>query len=159
MISDDILRATALRAPEAGPTASALALLDHEPGLSIRSLAAGVGLSHAGAVRLVDRLVADGLVERREHSSDARARALFLTAAGEVVSAQVLGERDQIIAEALSTLSRDDIDVLARLSERVLQARLKDREHSYHVCRLCSHATCGACPVDAELDRRARDIA
>src|SRR3546814_5459663 len=33
MISDDIVRATSSRAPEAGPAASALALLAHEPGL------------------------------------------------------------------------------------------------------------------------------
>lgn len=63
MISDDIVRATSSRAPEAGPTASALALLAHEPGLSIRTLAIGVGLSHAGTVRLVDRLAAEGLID------------------------------------------------------------------------------------------------
>ena len=57
---DDIVRATSSRAPEAGPTASALSLLAHEPGLSIRTLAIGVGLSHAGTVRLVDRLATEG---------------------------------------------------------------------------------------------------
>ncbi len=44
MISDDIVRASSSRAPEAGPAASALALLAHKPGLSIRMLAIGVGL-------------------------------------------------------------------------------------------------------------------
>ena len=43
MISDDIVRASSSRAPEAGPAASALALLAHKPGLSIRMLAVGVG--------------------------------------------------------------------------------------------------------------------
>ena len=76
MISDDIVRATSSRAPEAGPTASALALLAHEPGLSIRTLAIGVGLSHAGTVRLVDRLATEGLIERRGHATDGRARSL-----------------------------------------------------------------------------------
>ena len=52
MISDDIVRASSSRAPEAGPAGSALALLAHQPGLSIRMLAVGVGLSHAGTVRL-----------------------------------------------------------------------------------------------------------
>jgi hypothetical protein len=65
MISDDIVRATSSRAPEAGPTGSALALLAHEPGLSIRTRAIGVGLSQAGTVRLVDRLATEGLIERR----------------------------------------------------------------------------------------------
>jgi DNA-binding MarR family transcriptional regulator len=159
MISDDIQRATALRAPEAGPTASALALLAHEPGLSIRSLAAGVGLSHAGTVRLVDRLVADGLIERRGHRTDGRTRSLFLTSNGKSVSKEVLRERDQIISDGLSVLTSEEIDTLARISERVLQSRLKDREHSFHVCRLCSYADCKQCPVDAELARRALDTA
>ena len=82
MISDDIVRVTSSRAPEAGPTASALALLAHEPGLSIRTLAIGVGLSHAGTVRLVDGLTTEGLIERRSHATDGRARSLYLTAAG-----------------------------------------------------------------------------
>ena len=70
MISDDIVRASSSRAPEAGPAASALALIAHMPGLSIRMLSIGVGLSHAATVRLVDRLAAEGLVERREHFTD-----------------------------------------------------------------------------------------
>ena len=81
MISDDIVRATSSRPPAAGPTASAMALLAHEPGLSIRTLAIGVGLSHAGTVRLVDRLATEGLIETRGHSTDGRARSLYLTAA------------------------------------------------------------------------------
>jgi hypothetical protein len=35
--------------------APALSLIGHVPGLSIESLANGIGLSHAGTVRLVDR--------------------------------------------------------------------------------------------------------
>ena len=89
MISDDIVRASSSRAPEAGPAASALALLAHKPGLSIRMLAIGVGLSHAGTVRLVDRLVSEGLIERREHSTDGRARSLYLTPTGKVASDEV----------------------------------------------------------------------
>lgn len=89
MISDDIVRASSSRAPEAGPAASALALLSHKPGLSIGMLAVGVGLSHPGTVRLVDRLAAEGLIERREHLTDGRARALYLTAAGEMASGEV----------------------------------------------------------------------
>ena len=99
MISDDIVRASSSRAPEAGPAASALALLAHKPGLSIRMLAIGVGLSHAGTVRLVDRLVSEGLIERREHSTDGRARSLYLTPTGKVASDEVLASRDQVIAE------------------------------------------------------------
>lgn len=82
LIGDEIARVVASKAPDAGPTAAALALLDHEPGLSIRTLSAGVGLSHAGTVRLVDRLVSEGLIERRGHADDSRVRSLYLTPSG-----------------------------------------------------------------------------
>ena len=153
MISDDIVRVTSSHAPEAGPTASTLALLAHEPGLSIRTLAIGVGLSHAGTVRLVDRLVADGLIERRGHATDGRTRSLYLTAAGRRASRKVLNARDQIIAEGLSSLSNEELATLTAISERVLRTRLKSPEQMYRICRLCGHDACADCPIDAELRR------
>lgn len=154
MISDDIVRATTKFAPEAGPAASALALLDHQPGLSIRALSAGVGLTHAGTVRLVDRLVSDGLVERRGHGSDGRAKALHLTSAGKKASSAVLNARDKVIAKALSMLSAEEVATLADLSQRVLRTRLRDLEHAYSVCRLCEYSACTSCPIEDELRQR-----
>ena len=136
MVSDEIIQASSSQAPQAGPTASALALLAHMPGLSIRMLSVGVGLSHAGTVRLVDRLATEGLIERRDHSSDGRTRSLFLTEAGKTVSVDVLNSRDRVIAEALAALTHESL------------------EHSYRVCRLCCYEGCPNCPIDAELRQR-----
>jgi DNA-binding MarR family transcriptional regulator len=154
MVGDNIVSAASSFAPEAGPAAAALALLDHEPGLSIRTLAAGVGLSHAGTVRLVDRLVSEGLVERRDHATDGRTKSLHLTAAGEKASAAVLKARDKVLARALATLSADELATLTSLSERVLRACLRDVDHAYHICRLCGYASCPDCPIEAELHER-----
>jgi DNA-binding MarR family transcriptional regulator len=154
MISDDIVRASSSRAPEAGPAASALALLAHKPGLSIRMLAVGVGLSHAGCVRLVDRLAAEGLIERREHSTDGRSRSLYLTPAGKVASDEVLASRDEVIAVGLSILDADELKILCDIAERVLRDRLENLEHSYRICRLCCYEGCANCPIDAELHVR-----
>ena len=154
MISDDIVRASSSRAPEAGPAASALALLAHQPGLSIRMLAVGVGLSHAGTVRLVDRLATEGLIERREHSSDGRTRALYLTPTGKIASDEVLASRDEVIAEGLSILKPDELKILCDMAERVLRDRLENLEHSYRICRLCCYEGCTNCPIDAELHER-----
>jgi DNA-binding MarR family transcriptional regulator len=151
MVADDIVRAASAQAPDAGPAASALALLGHDPGMSVRTLAKGVGLSHAGAVRLVDRLVADGLIERRGHATDGRTVALHLSAEGEVRSAAVLAARSAVLAETLSALSEDEQAVLGRLSERVVRARLRDLDHAYTICRLCEYGACDHCPVDEEL--------
>ncbi|MDY3586228.1 MarR family winged helix-turn-helix transcriptional regulator [Enterobacter asburiae] len=141
MISDDIVRASSSRAPELA-AASALALLAHKPGLSIRMLAIGVGLSHAGTVRLVDRLVSEGLIERREHSTDGRARSLYLTPTGKVASDEVLASRDQVIAEGLSILNPDELKTLSDIAERVLRNRLENLEQSYRICRLCCYEGC-----------------
>jgi len=157
MISDDIVRATSSQAPEAGPAASALAVLAHQPGLSIRMLAIGVGLSHAGAVRLVDRLANEALIERREHSTDGRTRSLYLTPAGKISSDKVLASRDQVIAEGLTILTPDDLKILSDIAERVLRDRLENLDHSYRICRLCCHEGCTNCPIDAELLERGVD--
>jgi DNA-binding MarR family transcriptional regulator len=157
MISDDIVRASSSRAPEAGPAASALALVAHKPGLSIRMLSVGVGLSHAATVRLVDRLAAEGLVERREHFTDGRARSLHLTEAGKVASDEVLSSRDKVIEEGLSILSDGEIEILCDIAERVLRDRLENLEHSYRICRLCCYEGCTNCPIDAELCERGVD--
>jgi len=154
LVADEILRAASAQAPEVGPAASALALLCHEPGLSIRTLAAGVALSHAGAVRLVDRLVAEGLVERRGHESDGRTRLLHLTAAGKVASMAVLQARTTALTRALDVLSDYEVAMLGALSGRMLRSLLSNEEHAYRVCRLCDYSSCDSCPVDDELVSR-----
>lgn len=154
MIVDDIVRAASSRAPDAGPTAAALALLMHLPGLSIGTLAAGVGLSHAGTVRLVDRLVSEGLVKRTDSSTDGRSRSLYLTKAGEKASEEVLEARDEVLAESLSALEPHEVATLVALSERVLRARLRDEPHANHICRLCKYQACANCPVEKELRQR-----
>ena len=157
MIGDDIVRASSSRAPEAGPAASALALLAHQPGLSIRMLAVGVGLSHAGTVRLVDRLASEGLVERRGHSTDGRTRSLYLTSAGETASDEVLTARDKVIAEGLSVLDPAEMKFLSDIAERVLRARLETLDQSYRICRLCCYEDCTNCPIEDELHKRGVD--
>ena len=113
--------------------------------------------AHAGTVRLVDRLVSEGLIERREHSTDGRARSLYLTPTGKVASDEVLASRDQVIAEGLSILNPDELKTLSDIAERVLRNRLENLEQSYRICRLCCYEGCTNCPVDAELHERGVD--
>ncbi|RYF54490.1 MAG: MarR family transcriptional regulator, partial [Comamonadaceae bacterium] len=69
-VADDLLAEAQKQAPEPGPAAAAVSLLRHEPGMSIDQLRRGLSLSHPGAVRLVDRLAGDGLVERQISTRD-----------------------------------------------------------------------------------------
>lgn len=153
-LADEIMRASSETAPEGGPAAAALALIRHEPGLSVRSLAAGVGLTHAGTVRLLDRLDSLGLIERRLHATDGRTRAIHLTALGQSSCANVLEARDRAVSRGLAALTREEQTTLSELAERMLRANLEDEPHAYRTCRLCDYSACKNCPIDSELEMR-----
>lgn len=62
---------------------SLMAVVARHPGASQRVISEILEMSEASAGRLVDRLCADGLLERREREDDRRARAVYLTPAAE----------------------------------------------------------------------------
>jgi MarR family transcriptional regulator for hemolysin len=58
---------------------SLIAVVARFPGASQRKIADLLEMSEASAGRLIDRLEADGVIERRSHEGDRRARMVFLT--------------------------------------------------------------------------------
>lgn len=154
-VSDAIHLSTQEKAPEAGPAAAAIALIGHEPGLSIERLRRALGLSHPGTVRLVDRLVAEGVVERRQAKTDRRAVALHLTSVGVASCTAVLTVRQERIAHALSALDSTERETLGRLTEKLLSSLVNDLDQAYSVCRLCDPAACKNCPVSCGLEEGA----
>lgn len=151
-LADTLLDGTAREAPEPGHAAAAIALLRHDPGMPIERLRHALSLSHPGAVRLVDRLAASGLIERRPAIHDRRSVALHLTREGEQSCMRILAARDARIAQALSTLDPDERQMFGRLTEKLLGALVKDERDAYSVCRLCDAAACADCPVEKALD-------
>ena len=150
-LSDEIVRASSMAAPEVGPAAAAIVLLGHEPGMSIAELAVGVALTHPGAVRLVDRLVTDGMIERRADNEDGRVRSLHLTKNGEESCKAILFARGRVVAKVVQALTTDELQQLECLSERMLRSLLIDAGHALRICRLCDYGTCDRCPIDLEL--------
>jgi DNA-binding MarR family transcriptional regulator len=87
--------------------------------LRMNELADRVLLSRAGITRLVDRLVADGLVGRVRCASDARGFYAVLTDSGmERLEAAVPGHRDSIRRFFLQRFDRSELELLAGLLER-----------------------------------------
>jgi DNA-binding MarR family transcriptional regulator len=150
-LSDDLLRQVQDQAPEPGPAAAAIALLRHEPGMAIERLRRALGLSHSGAVRLVDRLVADALTVRRPGPTDRRAVALHLTEEGERRCDAILAARQGSMARALSTLDEAEQRILRMLTEKLLTGLISGVDDAYSVCRLCDACACRDCPVDRAL--------
>jgi MarR family transcriptional regulator, transcriptional regulator for hemolysin len=56
-----------------------IVVVARNPGTSQRIIAQALEMSEASAGRLIDRLVSDGLLERRPHTEDRRAWCIFLT--------------------------------------------------------------------------------
>jgi MarR family transcriptional regulator, negative regulator of the multidrug operon emrRAB len=146
-----------------GPSAPAALAAMHEfiDGGSVTQLSSVLGLTHSGTVRLVDRLAAEGLVER-VGAEDGRAVSVVLTGRGRDMAAQVLRTREQSLASALAGLSPDEVDSLAAALDTMLttvtharaeerSARTNDRPQPW-LCRLCDFAACGRsegdCPVN-----------
>lgn len=75
--------------------------LRDQEGLSQVDLADVLELQPISLVRLLDRLVEHGLVERRHDPKDRRANRLFLTASGRQLADDLDGLRDLIATEVL----------------------------------------------------------
>lgn len=150
----DVVRAAAEGASAlsaAGP--AALVAIDMHPGQSLDTLARVLRLTSSGAVRLVDRLASEGLVERRP-GADGRTRALHLSAAGERAVRGVLDERQAALVGVLEVLSEREQEQLAPLLEKLLQGLAGDRARARGICRLCDLGACreGArCPLDLDV--------
>ena len=66
-----------------------IAVVARSPGATQRTIAEALEMSEASAGRLIDRLCADGLLERQERYDDRRARAVYLTKAAEPLLAKL----------------------------------------------------------------------
>lgn len=132
---------------------AALVHLRLRPNQTIDFLARVLGISHPATVRLVDRLEADGLVERRG-GRDRRSRALVLTRAGRRAAVDVLVARRDALAELLAPLTAGERRQLEALLEKLLANVAKDRWAARHTCRLCDYPACAspACPVDRAVE-------
>ena len=78
--------------------ASALVVIVNHPGEPIDAIRRALGLTHSGAVRLVDGLETAGLVERRRNDRDARAIAVWPTRAGQRAESKITAARAELLA-------------------------------------------------------------
>lgn len=149
-VSDRVAKATREAIGHAGETPAAIVLMGLEPGLSTERLRTYLGLSHPGAVRLVDRLVADGYVERRP-GKDAREGALHLTTEGKRARSLLHRRRCEAIARALVPLSVAEQKQLAALVTKMLQGLPTTEAEMYSICRLCNEHDCPDCPLQGDV--------
>ena len=100
--------------------------LREQEGLSQVDLAEVLELQPISLVRLLDRLVEHGLVERRHDPRDRRANRLFLTASGRQLADDLDSLRDSIATDVLQ-----DIPVAAIETSLETLRDIKDRIKSF----------------------------
>jgi MarR family transcriptional regulator for hemolysin len=84
-------------------------------GLRQGALAEELGIEGPSLVRLLDQLCAVGLVERRDDTSDRRAKTLHLTDAGRTLAAVIERTLDGLRTELLAKISHEDLAAALRL--------------------------------------------
>jgi DNA-binding MarR family transcriptional regulator len=134
----------------AGETPAAVVVIGYGLGPSNDQLRRILGLSHPGAVRLVDRLVVERLVERRQ-GQDRRAIALYLTPQGETLRAALLKGRLAAIRPMLASLTDTEQDSLAALLHKLLGGLPTTDLERCSLCRLCDDSVCTDCPIPADF--------
>jgi|YelNatPaOPRAMG01_1025707.scaffolds.fasta_scaffold41282_1 DNA-binding MarR family transcriptional regulator len=98
---------------------------DTSPG----KLAVALGVTPANVTGIIDRLVEQGLVFRKENPNDRRALALRVTEKGEALLANLRERRTNRMLEILSRMSAEELSCLARgLASLVEIAEIMDRE-------------------------------
>jgi MarR family transcriptional repressor of emrRAB len=147
-LGDRLERATEAAAGHAGARAAALANLAQWPGDTIEDLRHMLGLSHSATVRVVDGLVADGLVERFRVGGGPAVRPR-LTEAGEAEARHVLAARSDVLGWLVGQLSEAEVTSLTPVLERLLTALTLDFNDGELICRLCELEACpqDRCPV------------
>ncbi|MFA7587748.1 MAG: MarR family transcriptional regulator [Novosphingobium sp.] len=98
-----------------------IAVVGRNPGATQRSVAEALEISEASAGRLIDKLCAEGMLERRERDDDRRARAVYLTRKSEpllVVLAEVAQAGE---AQLFKGFSEEELDQLESFLDRMYQ--------------------------------------
>jgi MarR family transcriptional regulator for hemolysin len=120
-------------------------LQDHE-GVSQARLAELADVEPMTMVRILDRMEAEGLLERRADPADRRARCLFLTSKAKPLLRQIWQLSDVTRAEAFAGISRTDLvqfmAVLERIHDNVCawpDARAKARPDLHSNARPAQH--------------------
>jgi len=114
-------------------------------------------ITPSAVVRLIDRLEAEGLAQRRP-GPDKRRVSVRLTPAGERRAKAILARREQVLEGVLGAVTASEQRELTRLHEKLLGELPEDVQAAGRVCRFCDPHACGhydgRCPVTNGIDAR-----
>jgi MarR family transcriptional regulator, negative regulator of the multidrug operon emrRAB len=134
--------------------ASVLTLGQHDQ-QSVSDLTSVTGLSHSAVVRLIDRLEADGLVQRSEEKQG-RSVPIALTDAGRTEYERLRDRQSGFLEDILAELPSNDQQDLERLVSGILSAMTTSKSARDQICRFCDEGVCEqtSCPVEQTYLKR-----
>jgi DNA-binding MarR family transcriptional regulator len=91
-----------------------LFFIESESGTNFRKLAAALGVTPPDVTRIVDRLVEQGLVSRRENPEDRRMLLLQTTKKGKALLASLRDSRTAHLSHILARLSTEELTTIAQ---------------------------------------------
>lgn len=100
----------------------ALAMIDSKGPLNLAAVAEGLGVNPSNASRACDRLVAMGLLDRREDPADRRNVVLSLTRNGTGTLERMLKHRRAVLDQVMRRMSKADQEHLIRVMEALSTA-------------------------------------
>lgn len=86
-------------------------------------LAERLGLTRGAISKLADRLLAKGLIARRDHEADARAHLLALSDAGSALIPRLSALADQNDAEFFDHLTQAERETVERVMKKIVERR------------------------------------
>jgi DNA-binding MarR family transcriptional regulator len=101
------------------PQCKVLARLEKNEGVSQARLAELAEVDAMTMVRILDRMEADGLLERRPDPADRRARCLYLTPKAKPLLDEIWRMSEATRAEVFAGIGKDERDVLIDVLERI----------------------------------------
>ena len=105
--------------PICGSDFGVLEALLHKGPLPVNAIGRKVLLTSGSITAAVDRLEAHGLVERRAHSTDRRARVVHLTSEGRRLISRVFAEHERDMERAVAVLAPGERTTLVRLLKKL----------------------------------------
>jgi len=99
-----------------------LRIVETQPGIRATDIAALLRVAPTTLQSALDRLLRKGLLDRRAHPDDARARAYFLTEAGEDIRAAIQRQDIENMQVLLSGLDPDKRDMVLEQLEKTMKA-------------------------------------
>jgi DNA-binding MarR family transcriptional regulator len=126
----------------------ALLAVHVRPGSSVGDIAVTIGLTHSGAVRVIDRLCGQGWVARSP-GLDRRKVQLRCTDLGHENALACLSIRHRALNGLVARLAPKEVESLTRIAQALLMQLPQERSDAWRICRLCDHGVCDAsvCPV------------